>query len=179
MSPGLSFSLSVLLKRFLGESKMNERNAWDKRPEETPKQFRAFLCYLNQKPGHRTYKDAYIDYKGLPKTSKGISPHTSFKLWYDRNEWKERAQAFDDFQLQEEVERTKSLRDSGLVKSWGLLHLILDEIETDLDRATFSEKIKAGQFIRECIKDFRSPDLMVERGAILFDLGVEMDGGDV
>lgn len=70
---------------------------WEKQPDESAEQFRAFLCYLDK----RSVEAAYREYIKRKKPTKAVPKKSSasmgFKTWAKAFKWADRASAYDAY----------------------------------------------------------------------------------
>ena len=69
----------------------DDREMWDRQPDETAAAFAAFGVYLDLGPG-RSLAAAYRKHRGKPEA---LKPSGRFEAWARHHDWKERADAHD------------------------------------------------------------------------------------
>lgn len=157
-----------------------ERKAWDRQPGETPKGYQAFQDYIALPPSKRTFQEAYNRYKGFPEGQRSKTPPGSFTHWTSANEWKKRAEAYDNDIVQSELDKTKLFREQTLIDAWTGLREGIALLKDELGCATLDEKLRIVKELREFVSRFSKNDGSGGGISVIqFDLGVEMDGGEV
>lgn len=151
---------------------------WDRQEDESEKAYSAFQHYLAMAPGHRTVKgahDAYQIARGVPeKAVTTVNPNGYFWRWHARFAWKDRAKAYDDHQLQVRMAATEDSRKELIIKSWDALGRILDIQLDSLGEATFDERTRLLNSLRENIKTFHIQDPAEISASLhaIFEVGV-------
>lgn len=74
---------------------------WEFQPWESAKAFAAFSIYLNMSAKTRNLADAFRIGTGKDKTHKATGHYIR---WYQRNQWRKRARAWDTYRAQQERE---------------------------------------------------------------------------
>lgn len=126
---------------------------WEQLADETDKAYSAFLLYRDIPRHQRTVSAAWRIYAPAKKGKKQPkNPHGYFALWSRQNKWRERAKAWDDTRLEEELALVDSHRKEVLAAGWrGLSDGIQRQIE-DLAYLLPTDRIPVINSIRETLK---------------------------
>jgi acyl-CoA reductase-like NAD-dependent aldehyde dehydrogenase len=134
-------------------------NAWDRQPNESAAQYRAFLSYLKERSVEAAYRE-YMKGKKPKKADKGTGKASgAFKDWYRFFNWKKRAEEYDWHINQSAIQATVKARRNEYVKRTELYREMAEQAHEAVRRKLMGDKLLEGVKLGELIEMARYYDV--------------------
>jgi hypothetical protein len=116
------------------------RSSWEQLEGESAKAFKAFVCYLEMPAKTRSVIAAYLAYSGRREAKNKLKTPGFFNDWASKNQWRKRAKAFDEHQLNERLAGVADVRKKALVVAWDAIVETIESQQANLDTMDAAEK---------------------------------------
>jgi hypothetical protein len=108
---------------------------WSRRTVESAKAYAAFIAYLSVPLTLRNVQTAWRHYNQIPLDDTNYSAPAHWKKWMARNQWLERAMAYDEAVAARELDKWERRREAARERDWEQANRLRDIVDGALPNA--------------------------------------------